>query len=397
MRIFLSILFTLSMLQAQNINQLIQQSLKKHPSLKTIQHRLSAMDERIEKSQQWANPDLSLTINDIQFEDPSNRSLEPMQYNAVNYQQKFPWFGKLAARKTYAQEQKHVVLDSYEAARVQLALQIRTTAYTIKELEARIAILRRYSQLARQNIKLYTDTIATNSMSHANSITAELSLSKIEIRSERYRSLLKSQEEKLCYLIQRNVTKVSDSLSIQKPGSLKRYLNKISHNPTYHMKLSQNRVADANKALLDLESHPDPYVKVGYFNRQAYNDYASVTVGFSLPLYDTEELNSEIARKEALSSLSASLDYKAFLESEIRANYAKLKEAYRIYHIIQVKSLPQLGHLLELSSSAIEEGADLFTYTNILEQKLALEEESIAIKAEYLRTKAKLKALTGVI
>lgn len=63
MRIFLSILFTLSMLQAQSINQLIQQSLKKHPSLQTIQHRLSAMDERIEKSQQWANPDLSLQIS----------------------------------------------------------------------------------------------------------------------------------------------------------------------------------------------------------------------------------------------------------------------------------------------------------------------------------------------
>jgi len=94
MHFIFTILFTLSILQAQSINQLIQQSLKKHPSLKTIQHRLSTMDERIEKSQQWANPDLSLTINDIQFEDPSNRSLEPMQYNAVNYQQKFPWFGK---------------------------------------------------------------------------------------------------------------------------------------------------------------------------------------------------------------------------------------------------------------------------------------------------------------
>ena len=397
MRIFLSILFTLSLLQAQSINQLIQQSLKKHPSLKTIQHRLSAMDERIEKSQQWANPDLSLTISDIQFEDPFDRSLEPMQYNAVNFQQKFPWFGKLAARKTYAQEQKHVVLDSYDAARVQLALQIRTTAYTIKEIEARIAILHRYSQLSRQNIKLYTDTIATDSMSHADSISAELSLSRIEIRSERYTSLLKSQKEKLSYLVQKKTMTISDRLRINKPGSLQRYLHKISNNPTYRMKLSQNRVANANKALLDLEVNPDPYVKVGYFNRQEYNDFASVTVGFSMPLYDTEELNSEIARKEALSSLSASLDYKAFLESEIRANYAKLKEAYRIYHIIQVKSLPQLKHLLELSSSAIEEGADLFTYTNILEQKLALEEESIAIKAEYLRTKAKLKALTGVI
>ncbi|TET89186.1 MAG: hypothetical protein E3J96_01825, partial [Sulfurovum sp.] len=165
----------------------------------------------------------------------------------------------------------------------------------------------------------------------------------------------------------------------------------------YHMKLSQNKVAQANKELMDLEIHPDPYVKVGYFNRQDFPDYASVTVGVSLPLYGTEKLNSEIARKEALSSISESIDYKAYLKSEIRASYARLTEAYRIYKIIQNKSLPQVGHMLELSSSAIKEGADLFTYTNILEQKLALEEESISIKAEYLRTKAKLKALTGEI
>jgi outer membrane protein TolC len=144
-----------------------------------------------------------------------------------------------------------------------------------------------------------------------------------------------------------------------------------------------------------MEIHPDPYVKVGYFNRPDFPDYASVTVGMSLPLYGTERLNSEIARKEALSSVSASLDYKVFLKSEICTNYAQLKEAYRIYNIIQRKSLPQLRHMLELSSSAIEEGADLSTYTNILEQKLSLEEESISMKAKYQRTKAKLKALIG--
>ncbi|RRS30056.1 MAG: hypothetical protein P794_08880 [Epsilonproteobacteria bacterium (ex Lamellibrachia satsuma)] len=395
MRTILYILLTFGLLQAQSIKQLVGQSLKRHPSLKAIQHRLSSMDERIEKSQKWANPDLSITISDIQFKKPFDRSLEPMQYHAVNFKQKFPWFGKLDARKTYAQEQKHVVLDSYEAARVQLALQIRTTAYTIKELEARISILYKYVQLAKQNIKLYTDTIATDSMSHADSITAELSLSKIEIRQERYRSLLKSQKEKLSYLVQKKISKISDTLHMQKPGSMKRYLNKISHNPTYRMKLSQNRTADANKALVDMEVHPDPYVKVGYFNRQDFPDYATVTVGVSLPIYGTERLDSEIARKEALSSISDSLDYKAYVKSEIRADYARLKEAYRIYFIIQNKSLPQLGHMLELSSSAIEKGADLFTYTNILEQKLALEEESIAIKAEFLRTKAKLKALIG--
>jgi len=395
MRIIFMIILTLGLLHAQSIDQLVKTSLKKHPSLKTIQHRLSAMDERIAKSQKWANPDLSLTISDIQFRKPLRRSEERMQYHAINFKQKFPWFGKLDARKIYAKEQKYVVLHSYEAARTALALQVRTTAYSIKELEARIGVLHRYRQLAKQNIKLYTDMISTDNMSHADSISAELSLSRIEIRQERYRSLLQAQKEKLAYLVQRKITKISDTLNIKRPVSLNYYLKRLSRNPAYHMKLAQNRVADANKALVDMEVHPDPYVKVGYFNRPDFPDYATVTIGMSLPLYGTEKLNSEIARKEALSSVSASLDYKAFLKSEIRSNYAKLKEAYRIYNIIQRKSLPQLGHMLELSASSIEEGADLFTYTNILEQKLALEEESISMKAEYLRTKARLKALIG--
>ena len=397
MRIFISILFTFSLLQAQSIDQLIGQSLKKHPSLQTIKYRLSAMDERIAKSQQWANPDLAFTVNDIQFDDITNRSLEPMQYQAVNFRQKFPWFGKLAARKAYEIEKKHIILDSFNTARVQLALQIRTTAYTIKELEARIHILRKYSQLVKQNIQLYTDTIATNSMSHADSITAELSLSKIDIRRERYNSILQSQKEKLAYLVQKKISTVSNILSIQKPGSIGKYLSRATNNPSYQMKLTQNRAANANKKLIDLDANPDPFVQVGYFNRSDYEDYASISVGFSVPLYGTEALNSEIARKETLATQSAALDYKSFLDSEIHANFTKMREAYRIYNIIQAKSLPQIDHMLELSSAAIEEGADLFTYTNILEQKLALEEESIAIKAEFQRTKAKLKALTGEI
>lgn len=397
MRIFIILFFSFALLQAQSINQLIGQSLAKHPSLTTIKYRLSAMDEKIAKSQNWANPDLAFTINDIQFSDITNRSLEPMQYQAVNFRQKFPWFGKLEARKHYESEKRHEILDSYKTARVQLALQIRTTAYTIKELEARIQILHKYIQLARQNIQLYTDTIATDNMSHADSITAELSLSKIEIRKERYRSILQTQQEKLAYLVQRKVSNISNTLSIQNPGSIGKYLKRAVNNPTYQMKLTQNRAARASKHVVDLEANPDPFVQVGYFNRADYEDYASISVGFSVPLYGTEALNSEIARKESLATQSAALDYKSFLDSEIHANFTKLREAYRIYKIIQVKSLPQINHMLELNAAAVEGGADLFTYTNMLEQKLALEEERIAIKAEYQRTKAQLKALTGEI
>ncbi|MDM5272519.1 TolC family protein [Sulfurovum sp. zt1-1] len=397
MRIFLSVLLMLYVLEAQSIDNLVEQALKKHPSLQSIHYRLSSMDERIAKTQLWENPDLSFFVNDIQFEEPFNRSLEPMQFQAVNIKQKFPWFGKLAARKTYAQEQKNVVLDSYEAARIELAKQVKMTAYTVKELEARMAVLRSYQHLAKENIEIYTATISTEPKSHTASISAELSLFKINIQLERYTALLQSQKEKLGYLTQQDIKTVSGKQGIERPLSLDHYLARYEHNPTYRMKLSQNRAAFANSSLVDLEATPDPYVQMGYFNRNSYPDYGSVTIGVSLPIYGKETLNSQIAKKEALSAKSDVMDYKAFLQSEIRSNYARLNEAYRIYRIIQEKSLPQLSHMLELQASAIKEGADLFTYTQTLEQQLALEEESLSIKAEYLRTKATLHALIGEI
>ena len=395
MHLIFFIIVSVVLIHAQSIHQLIDASIKNHPSIQTIEYRLSAMDERIEGSQNFTNPDLSFTINDIQFENPTDRGLEPMQYNAINVKQQFPWFGKLDARKTFTQAQKSVMLGSYEAAKIVLAEEIRITAYTIKELEERIRIVNRYKAVAKQNIDLYTAYASTENKSHTSSMSASLMLSKTKIRAERYKAILKSQKAKLKYLVQGKVSTVSDTLEIKRPKSLGSYLAKLQNNPNYNIKLSEKNVADANKAIQDLSVTPDPYVKVGYFNRTEYPDYASVTVGISLPLYGSEKLNAEAARKEVLAAQSASLDYKYSLESEIYSMYAKLTEAYQIYKIIQNESLPQLEHMFELSQSNIQNGGDLFTYTNLLEQKLALEEQRISIKAEYLRTQARLKSLTG--
>ncbi|MBA1420665.1 MAG: hypothetical protein FAF03_07385 [Epsilonproteobacteria bacterium] len=77
--------------------------------------------------------------------------------------------------------------------------------------------------------------------------------------------------------------------------------------------------------------------------------------------------------------------------------YAKLTEAHTIYYILHTETLPQLEHMFELTQASIQEGGDLFAYTNLLEQKLDLEEQSTSIQAEYFRTEAKLKSLIGEI
>ena len=395
MRLFLLSLVAVSVLQAQSINQLIDYSLQKHPSLQAIQQRLSAMDARIAKSRNWSNPELTLNMNDIRFDDPSNRGLEPMQYQAVNYKQRFPWFGKIDAREHFTIAQKSVISDSYDVSKVKLAEEIRKTSYTILEIKERINIVRQYEKLTTQNIALYDAYTSTDSMSHSNSMAAELMLSRLHIRAERYKAVLKSQEAKLAYLVQKKNVSISDRFRIYKPKSLGYYLANLEKNPAYKRTLSQTNVANANKEMKALEVNPDPFVQVGYFNRKEYEDYASVSVGVQMPIFGSEKLETEAARLDALAAQSAALDYRFALESDIRVSYAKMKEAYRIYEIIQNDSLPKLQHMFELNEASIESGEDLFTYTNLLEQKLDLDEERTVAKAAYLRTAAKLNALIG--
>lgn len=397
MTILLPFLIASTLLQAQSINQLIDYSLQKHLSLQAIKQRLSAMDDRIAKSKKWKNPELMLNISDIHFDDLTNRGIEPMQYQAINYKQRFPWFGKIDARETIVQAQKSLISDSYALARVKLAEEIRTTAYTILEIKERIAIVKQYEKLIMQNIALYDAHTSTDNTSHSNSMSAELMLSKLHIRLERYKAILKSQEAKLIYLVQKKSVTISDKFRIYKPKSLGYYLTKLEKNPTYKKMLAQTDIANANKEMKALEVNPDPFVQVGYFNRQEYADYASVSVGFQLPLFGSEKLATQAARKDALASKSLSLDYRHKLESEIRVAYAKMQEAYHIYQIIQKESLPKLEHMFELNQASIESGEDLFTYTNLLEQKLNLDEERTVAKAAYLRSVTKLNALIGRI
>jgi outer membrane protein TolC len=265
------------------------------------------------------------------------------------------------------------------------------------EIKERIRIVREYEKLTKQNIALYDAYASTDNMSHSNSMAAELLLSRLHIRSERYKAVLDSQKAKLAYLTQRNNAHISDRLRMKKPNSLGYYLSKLPNNPAYKRMLSQTKVANANREIKALDVNPDPFVQVGYFNRQEFEDYASVSVGFSLPIFGSEKLETEAARKDALAAQSTSLDYRYALESEIRVTYAKMKEAYSIYGIIQNDSLPKLQHMFELNEASIESGEDLFTYTSLLEQKLDLDEERTVAKAAYLRTKAKLKSLIGEI
>jgi hypothetical protein len=172
-------------------------------------------------------------------------------------------------------------------------------------------------------------------------------------------------------------------------------MQKLEQNPNYHAALAKTKIAKANVDIKELDRYADPYVQVGYFNRQDYPDYASVSVGLSLPIYGTEALDAQASRKELLATRSQLDDYRNALDRDIKIAYAKLQESYLVYHIVADESLPQIAHLFELSSASIQSGGDLLSYTQLLAEKLQLEEQLIIAKADYRENQAKLNALIG--
>jgi outer membrane protein TolC len=234
MHIALFFILGITLLQAETIDQLIEKSLRNHRSLKAIELRISASNEYIAKSRNFENPNLSLTINDIQFNDISDRTLEPMQWTAIKVKQKFPWFGKRDAKTAFESAKKNVFFHSLEAAQVKLAEAIRINAYTIREIDSRITILQRYKRVTRENIDLNTAYTATQADRHSGIISAELTLSNIKIRIEKLKAIREIQKAKLEYLIQSNIKSVQAKMSVKAPKSLKSYLRRTERNRDYH-------------------------------------------------------------------------------------------------------------------------------------------------------------------
>ncbi len=393
----LLLLFLPFWLSAATLDVIIENALASHNSLQAIQERLYAEDYEISSTRNFANPEVSFAINDIQFDDITDRAREPMQTTSINLKQKFPSFGKRDAATQRSRAQKKFIASTLEEVKVKLVEKFMITAYKIWEVDEELKIISEYIEVTKQNIELNTAYTSTNSNGHMGIMSAELTLSQLKIKKSRYRSLRKALYAKLSYLGAQTIESVELDLAVYEPKTIEHYLSQLANNRGYVSKNSEVAVAQSNVKVQDLSGNVDPFVKVGYFYRQEFNDYMNVSFGMALPIYGSETDHTEAARKVALSKASASQDYLERLRGEMSGLYAELEDAYAIYLIINDESMPQLEHMFELTSTSVKSGKDLFVYIDLLKQKLALDEQLIKATMRFNMTEASLDAMTGEI
>ncbi len=391
------LLFLPLALSGASLDSLIQNAKESHTSLQVIKQKLSAISDEYELSKNFSNPELSISISDIQLGDPIDRSLEPMQFSSVNFKQKIPYFGKRDALSKKVDAKKESIVFNLEDAKIKLSKAITIKAYEIWQIEEQLRITDEYIELTKQNIELFTAYNNSDANSHMSIMGAELSLSQLQIKKSDLKGLKNGLYKQISYLSAMDATSIELDSQMAKPKDIKTYINSYEQNSLYKLKLAKVKEAHAEVTIQKLQSYSDPVVQVGYYYRESFEDYLNIGVGFSLPIYGSENSKQEISRKMELSQKSQANDYKNLLTSQIYTLYAKLQNSYEVYNIIHQESLPQIQHMFDLSSSAIKNGAELFLYIDMLERKLSLDEQSIKAQASYHKTLASLDALIGDI
>lgn len=380
---------------ATSLPTLIENAKSAHLSLKVIKQKLSALENEYDATHNFENPELLLSISDIQFTEITNRSLEPMQYEALSLKQKIPYFGKRDANGEKVNAKKEIMNYTLQEAKVKLVEAVKIAAYSIWQIEEEIKITQKYLTLTNQTIEINSAYSGSAAKYNMGMMSAELNLSQLKIKKNRLQNECKSLYKKIGYLSAMKVDSIEMPMKLSEPKMIQEYQDVQRENKVYKIKEAQTKKAKAELKIAKLASFIDPSVQVGYYHRESYEDYVSVGVGFSLPVYGTEVAKEEASRKLLLAQKSEMSDFKNSLDAKIEMSYAKLLYAYKEYTIIKNDSLPQLKHMFALSATSIKNGSDLFVYIDLLQKKLALEEQSIAAVALYYKTLASLEAMKG--
>ena len=386
-------------LHAQTLDEILTHSLKNHNSLKTIEQRLKGFDDSLALSRKFANPELSLVVNDIQFDDPTNRSIEPMQFEAVNFKQKIPYFGKRDAASKLINSQKELVLSSLDEAKVELIRSIKVTAYRIFEKEQQLGIVDEYLELLKSNIELsgvYGSSMSGDSW-HEEMSNIQLTFIDLKIKRATIKSTRASLYSQLSYLSSMEIKSLELKTEISKPMAFSSYSKNLVNNASFKTKAVDVKTKNMMAKVKELDEVLDPYVKLGYYHRTAFEDYISISVGSALPVYGRESLSTQKARKDVLESQIKQSDFKAKLEALLKTQYIKLQNSYEVYKIINDESILELEHAFELSVTRVKSGKKMLGFTKLLEKKLKLYEKKYKAQASYNIAKTNMEALIGEI
>ena len=175
----LSLLFlSISKLNAQSLDTLINEALKNNPQLKSLQYKIAASEKRTESINTLPAPNLSVEFSQV----PTNSIdiLNQSNSNNIALSQMFPLGGKLNAMAEVERKNTLVEGSNYEIYKVNLTAAVKMSYYTLWLIDRKIEVQKKNNSLIADLIKSVESSYYTNKINQADVLTLQSEIASNE-------------------------------------------------------------------------------------------------------------------------------------------------------------------------------------------------------------------------
>jgi hypothetical protein len=322
---------------AVSLDEMVDNVLNKNHDLKSLEQSIEVANEQIKISKNWQNPVLTIGANDIQFDEPTKRDLEPMQAQYIGFSQVLPMGDKLEIKEAIAQKDKSIATYLLDDKKLQLKSKIYEYGHNIVILEKKYELLNKYQQNIK-SLEALTNALYENGRAkQTDIINVKIAYSKVALRKQNLKNLINNLYLKLEEI---TFTKVS---SIEAPLKMKPLIiNTAFNNHPKLLMISTKSEKFNDISRLELEKKiSDIKLNVAYFQRDSkYEDYANISINIPLAVYGTESVKALKAKLKAKEIQSSFKNLKQKFKTASLMFQNDMDNAIETYKIIEQTIIP---------------------------------------------------------
>ncbi len=399
-RVLTVLLLLAGSLFAQTVDELIKTAYEKNPKLKSIEERLKAIKERAIFESSLTDPMFSISVNDIQFDVPFKRDIEPMQTVMFSVAQLIPYKGKLSLKKNIQLKIYDKTYYKLLSEGLKIEYQIKVLSYEYWFLKESLKIIDEYKKVVQEVINISDTLYSVGKATQSDVLNSHIYLTELieeEIYIKNRMNVIKARLEKL---LNSKVKKIEVKLPIPREITNLKLLKEeiIQENP--ELKAIEKEI-EKNVVQLKLakkDYYPDFKPFLSYAYRYNFSDYISFGVSFNLPVWKKKRQDKKVLEVEYIKLSNEKLyrDKLNELFSLLEESFFECKNAYETYILLDQTLLKQA---LESFSSVISEykvgKRDMLTVLNSLKKIIGV--EKMKLKEVFLWNKyyAQIERITG--
>lgn len=386
---------TLSLSQAQ------EEARRANSGLQAARLNADAAAARVGPAGALPDPQLSFAFMNRPINDFGTD--QPMTMNAIQYSQRFPWPGTLGFARERARFLANATRLDADDAELMLAARVASVYYEIGYLDRAVQVMEETRDLLRDFHHISSAMYAVGRGVQQDVLQAQVAIAQMDEDITVMQQQRIAMTARLNALMGRAATRPIPAVALPTPDAMLADADSLVARATRRrpaLRAAHERVeaAQAGYRAARRAVYPDFNVTLGYGQRPQFEDFATLMVGVSVPLWmGARQLP---LREEARAMRYAEEARERDLYNETFARLVELRaEAERAQSLATLYAtavLPQAHAAVESALSAYRVGQ--VDFTTLVRSELTVNQyeiESLRLAAQFHRAVAAIEALVG--